>query len=34
MSTLAGAMLIVTGCLIAAHGSRRAAELSHTEIGA
>ena len=34
LSTLAGAALIVTGCLIAAYGSRRAAELSHTEIGA
>ena len=34
VSTLAGAALIVTGCLIAAYGSRRAAELSHVEVGA
>jgi S-adenosylmethionine uptake transporter len=34
LTTLAGTALIVAGCLIAAHGSRRAAELSHTEIGA
>ena len=34
VSTLAGAALIVSGCLIAAHGSRRAAELSHVEVGA
>jgi S-adenosylmethionine uptake transporter len=34
LTTLAGTALIVTGCLVAAHGSRRAAELSHTEIGA
>lgn len=34
VSTLAGAALIVTGCLIAAYGSRRGAELSHVEVGA
>lgn len=34
MTTLAGTVLIVTGCLIAARGSRRAAGLNPVEIGA